>query len=132
MAYLTYDEFQALPFGKAVELQQSEFDRYEWFAEQAINQVTRFYYELNLLEDDADEFRVSHFKRAVALQVIKQADDETLTADEADSDPQSFTMGRTSINYGAGSASKADDLKSDVSKDAIRQLIPTGLLYRGV
>ncbi|KZU62679.1 hypothetical protein Nizo2814_1808 [Lactiplantibacillus plantarum] len=131
MAYLTYSEFQALPFADP-SIAEADFDKYEWFAEQVINELTMSFYEYHDLATDTDTFRVTKFKQAVALQTINQFESETLTQDQAENEAQSITMGRTSINYGSTPISNGGSSDGYISADAYRQLVPTGLLYRGV
>ena len=131
MAYLTYSEFQALPFVDP-SIAKADFDKYEWFAEQVINELTMSFYEHHDLATDNDTFRVTKFKQAVALQTINQIESETLTQDQSENEAQSITMGRTSINYGSTPVSNSGSSDGYISADAYRQLVPTGLLYRGV
>ncbi|KRO28462.1 hypothetical protein [Lactiplantibacillus fabifermentans] len=131
MAYLTYSEFQALPFAD-LSITEADFNQYEWFAEQVINELTMSFYEHHDLATDTDTFRVTKFKQAVALQTINQFENDTLTQDQAENEAQSISMGRTSINYGSTPVSTGGSSDGYLSADAYRQLVPTGLLYRGV
>lgn len=127
-AYLTAEEYKEITgndvpdnFGVLLSRASAELDS-----------VTRFFYVNNSLDDDYVT-RKRAFKRAVALQIEFMADKPTPTVEALNAQPDSVTIGDTTIAYNrsVGSA-ETQKRTSAVSEDALNALSFTGLLYRGV
>lgn len=124
MTYLTYAEYKDFGFS---EIKKTEFDKLIKKAGDAVDGITRFFYQFNDIEDDV-EFRRTQFKKAVAAQV-EYFHDIGATSSHEINNPLSVQIGRTQVSTGANNQKKLNNIVSD---DAIRYLRYTGLLYRGI
>lgn len=125
MSYLTYEEYKDFGFS---EITETEFDRLIKKAGDAIDGVTRDFYQFLDLESDV-KYRREKFKKAVAAQ-IEFFHEAGATTSYSLNEPTNVTIGRTSM--GGRSTATSDSKQPIVSDDAIRYLERTGLLYRGV
>ncbi len=124
MPYLTYAEYKDFGFS---EIDETEFNRLIKKAGDAVDGISRFFYQFNDIEDDV-EFRRTQFKKAVAAQV-EYFHDIGATSSHEINNPLSVQIGRTQVSTGANNQKK---LNSIISDDSVRYLRGTGLLYRGL
>lgn len=128
MSYLTYEEYMEYGFN---EIEQTEFDSLIKKASDAIDGITRYFYWFNDLDQDVAIRRVQ-FKKAVACQ-IEYFNELGGTTSQGLNDAGSVTIGRTSMSSGSRGNASSDSPKNGlVSNDAVRYLVPTGLLYQGI
>ncbi len=126
MPYLTYDEYKDLGFN---EIDNKEFNKLVKKAGDAVDSVTRYFYQFNNLEDDI-EFRRNQFKKSVAAQV-EYFNDVGATSTHEMKEYGSVTIGRTTVSKGSRNSTYSNDSDNNlVSEDAIRYLKGTGLLYK--
>lgn len=123
MPYLTFEEYNNLGFAS---LEEGVFDDLVIRSGDAIDSITRSFYQFNNLEDDV-AFRRNQFKKAVASQV-EYFHEVGSTTTYGMNEPSSVTIGRTSQS-GGSSNSQTNSL---LSPDVYGYLINTGLLYRGL
>lgn len=127
MAYLTYDQYKKMNFSKVPE---KKFDEFERYAEIFFDQITMDYYQLHDIEEDTDLFRVTQFRKAMALEIeYLHSTGTTSLAEAINTSPAALSVGRMSLtmqNSGSGSVGK-----TMISIEAYRTLFRTGLLYRG-
>lgn len=124
MPYLTYEEYNGLGFN---EIDETEFDKLVKKAGDAIDGITRFFYQFNNLEDDM-KFRRNQFKKAIAVQ-IEYFNDVGATSSHEINNPLTVQIGRTQVGTGANNQKEKNKL---ISSDAYMYLRGTGLLYRGL
>ena len=127
MAYLTFDEWKTNY--NFVELEQSDFERFERKAAIALDNLTQGFYEKYSLEYDVPTRR-NAFKKALAL-TIEQMD---LTGAENEAYAQSMNLtsisiGRTSLSSGGKDSSNG---LSVIAPESKRILARVGLLYLGI
>lgn len=128
MPYLSYEEYKKLGF---TELEETEFNKLTKKASDVLDSVTRYFYQAYDIDDDIP-FRVNQFKKAVAAQ-IEFFHEIGATTTYGMNDPNSITIGRTTMSKGARNSSNQDDKKqSIVSDDVYMYLKDTGLLYTGL
>ena|SRR5699024_3137151 len=127
MHYLTYDEYMDLDF---TEIEKMEFDRLLKRASDVLDNVTRYFYRKNVLENDVD-FRKEQFKKAVAAQ-IEYFHEMGATNTHGLNEPGTVTIGRTTVSKGTRNSSQHEQQNSIVSDDVYMYLEGTGLLYRGI
>ncbi|HLQ75434.1 MAG TPA: hypothetical protein VK107_05330 [Alloiococcus sp.] len=127
MLYLTYNEYMDLGFA---EIEETEFDKLIKKAGDVLDNVTRFFYKQNVLENDVD-FRKEQFKKAVAAQV-EYFHDMGATNSHGLNEPGTVTIGRTTVSKGTRNSSQHEQQNSIVSDDVYMHLEGTGLLYRGI
>lgn len=131
MSYLTFEEFKSLT-GRLDESKEA-FDKYLLKASAVIDNITNSFYQLNPITEDKITFRVERFKLALCAQVIYFSDLDADTFENLNSQPQTFSIGATTISntsrYNAGGSNES---KSLVADDIYIYLEGTGLLYRGV
>lgn len=125
MPYLTYEEYNELGF---TEIEQTEFERLLKRASDAIDGITRSFYQFNELEDDKSEWRRTQFKKAVGAQIEYFFEMGATNSHNLNS-PLSVTIGRTQMSVGENNQKK---INSIISKDALMYLHGTGLLYTGI
>ncbi|MER2172167.1 MAG: hypothetical protein ABS938_16240 [Psychrobacillus psychrodurans] len=127
MPYIDYqyytDEY------KGVSIDASTFSSLVVRASDAIDSITRSFYQFNDLETDV-AFRKNKFKKAVACQV-EYFHEVGSTTTYGMNEPSSVTIGRTSMSEGA-KGSQTTSQNTLVSQDAYMYLRDTGLLYRGL
>lgn len=121
MPYLTYADYQFWGNGTVAE---DDFPKVLSKASDVIDSVTRAFYRFNDIEQDVP-YRREQFKKAVCTQIDYFVDMGATSAHQLKS-VQSVAIGRTNVSLGGGSTNNV------VSEDALRLLMPTGLLYRGV
>ena len=126
MAYIDYDFYTNEYVGE--EITQEEFDKLLPKASDVLDDLTNDYYQFKDLEEDIP-WRRDKFKKAVACQ-IEFFHEVGSTTSEGINDPQSVSIGRTTMSNGRSDSS--NDSKSRVSKDVFTYLRTTGLLYRGL
>ncbi|GEN30237.1 hypothetical protein HNQ35_000060 [Cerasibacillus quisquiliarum] len=128
MPYLTYNEYTELGFE---EMEQSEFEKLLKRASGVLDSITRYFYRHNDLESDV-EFRKEQFKKALAAQISYFYDMGGTSSHELN-EPETVTIGRTTVSSGGRSNSNVEDNKNKlVSEDVYMYLSGTGLLYRGI
>lgn len=124
MPYIDYqyytDEF------KGASIDESAFSSLVVRASDALDNLTRNFYQFNDLETDV-AFRKNKFKKAVACQV-EYFHEVGSTTTYGMNEPSSVTIGRTSQS-GGSSNSQTNSL---LCPDVISYLNDTGLLYRGL
>lgn len=123
MPYLTFEEYNNLGF---TSLEEGVFNDLVIRSGDAVDSITRSFYQFNNLEDDV-AFRRNQFKKAVASQVeyfLEVGSTTTYGMNE----PSSVTIGRTSQSGGSSN----NQTNTLLSPDVYGYLINTGLLYRGL
>jgi len=127
MPYIDYryytDEY------KGVSIDENTFSSLVVRASDAIDSITRSFYQFNNLDDDV-AFRKNKFKKAVASQV-EYFHEVGSTTTYGMNEPSSVTIGRTSMSEGS-KGSQTSPQNSLLSPDAYMYLRDTGLLYRGL
>ncbi|AYW50177.1 hypothetical protein C7H83_06745 [Tetragenococcus halophilus] len=129
--YLTYDEYTDLGFSKVSK--EGEFEKLEKYAERHLNLVTQDYYMLHSLKDDTNNYRVTKFKLAMAIQVdyLETLGGNVTLSEMLSDSPSSVSIGRTRIeNKSAGMIATVG--RTMCSAEAYAELTYTGLLYKGV
>lgn len=125
MAYLTELEIsQVIPDG--TDIQKAD---YVEKAEAVLDSVTQHFYRFNDIETDVP-FRRDQFKKALLSQLKYFNTLGTTDFDEIFNQPESFSVGRTSIS--GGSDDEGGNSRSPIASDVFMYLEGTGLLYRGV
>lgn len=136
MSYLDLNEYKEFPLA---DVSEEEFSKLESKASVLLDELTNFYYQINDLATDTDNFRVKQFKRAMALEIDylktvgKSSTAELANNPMAVSETQS--IGRTSVSksYGTGNNSISGRSTSNlIAGEVFLILRPTGLLYKGV
>lgn len=127
MAMLTYTKYKEL---SAVKMIEADFDRYINSAEDIISVVTRRFYEFNDFTTDA-EWRKKAYLRAITEQVDFFGDMGAVTMEAIQAQPQSITIGRTTISKGVKGSVGVQEDRSLLSFGSELALQGTGLLYRG-
>lgn len=127
MAMLTYEKYSEL---SAVGMQPADFDRYIGSAENVISVVTRRFYEFNDFASDA-EWRRNAYLRAIVEQVDYFGEMGATSMEAIKAQPQSVTIGRTSISKGSKGSAGVQEDRSLLSFGSELALQGTGLLYRG-
>ncbi|WP_179394725.1 hypothetical protein [Lacticaseibacillus absianus] len=99
-----------------------------------LDEITAFRYQINSIDSDPFELRVTRFKRAVMLQIRYMAETGITSsagykATQAQSVSQSIGATTVSKTLGETAANVSGTIVCD---DALRALSGTGLLYRGV
>jgi len=129
MAYLTFEEYKAMPYKTVSE---EEFPDLLETASDVIDPETSFFYRFNSLDEDVVNFRREQFKKAIGCQIGFMAESGSMTTQGLNT-PNSFSIGRTTISKGSTANSTGSDGKPNLlSDDAISLLTHTGLLYRGI
>lgn len=113
---------------KGVSIDASTFSSLVVRASDAIDSITRSFYQFNDLETDV-AFRKNKFKKAVASQV-EYFHEVGSTTTYGMNEPSSVTIGRTSQS--GGSSNNDSQTNTLLSPDAYMYLRDTGLLYRGL
>ena len=129
--YLNYDQYLDIVGGAdfATVTEAKEFTKLERNAENLFNAVTNFFYVHNDIEQDFPE-RVTIFRKALALQIDYTGAIGASTSYEiVEKDIKSVEVDGTSVTTGK---SAADESIDGIYKLALRYLVETGLLYRGV
>lgn len=131
MPYLTYEEFKKLT-GKE-DILDKDFEKFLPKASAVLDSVTNNFYQFNDINDDRIAFRVNRFKLALCSQICYFHEVGADTFEGINKNPQSVSIGSTSISNGSryGSGGQAES-KSIVADDIFIYLEGTGLLYRGV
>lgn len=131
MPYLTYEEFKTLT-GKE-DISDKDFEKFLPKASAVLDSVTNNFYLFNDITDDRIAFRVNRFKLALCSQICYFHEVGADTFEGINKNPQSVSIGSTSISNGSryGSGGRAES-KSIVADDIFIYLEGTGLLYRGV
>lgn len=111
---------------KGASIDESAFSSLVVRASDALDNLTRSFYQFNDLETDV-AFRKNKFKKAVACQV-EYFHEVGSTTTYGMNEPSSVTIGRTSQS-GGSSNSQTNSL---LCPDVISYLNDTGLLYRGL
>lgn len=126
MSYIDYDFYTNVYKGESIT--EEEFNKLLPKASDVLDDLTNDFYQFKDLESDL-EWRKTKFKKAVACQ-IEFFHEVGSTTSEGINDPQSVSIGRTTMSNGRSDSS--NDSKSRVSKDVFTYLRTTGLLYRGL
>lgn len=126
MPYLTYEEYKELGF---TDIEETEFERLLKRASDVIDGITRHFYRFNDIDKDVP-FRREQFKKAVGAQ-IEYFYEMGATNSHGMEQPQSVTIGRTSMSFGSNS-SRNDSQRGLICKDVYFYLKDTGLLYTGI
>lgn len=132
MGYLTFEEYQSLTIHAASE---TTFTKFIGMSSLVLDELTRNFYQLHALNDDPDTFRSGRFKQALALQISYMGELGTDSSLESSQQPQSISMGRTTISYQKDTTvtySNSSPLQEMLAPEARSVLIGTGLLYRGL
>lgn len=127
MAMLTYARYKEL---SAVQLEETDFDRYIKPAESIISVVTRRFYEFNEFETDP-EWRKQAYLQAITEQVDFFGEMGAVSMEAIQAQPQSITIGRTTISKGVKGSVGVQEDRSLLSYGSELALQGTGLLYRG-
>lgn len=131
MAYLTFDEYEALTGADGNK--QSSFNANLQKASAVLDSVTNNFYKFNDLATDKVTFRANRFKQALCAQIDYFIEIGGNTFEAVNKAPQSFSLGRTNISNGSRyNASGQNKTKQLVTEDIYIYLEGTGLLYRGV
>lgn len=128
MTYLEYEEY------KELSVEAIEEDRFNVLlprAEQVIDTITRYHYRNNLFAED-HEWRKDAVKLAVMYQIEFFVEKGATTLEGIQSQPDSFSAGRTSITNRSSRSRELETEKSLLATGARNALVATGLLYRGV
>ncbi|MCW2281416.1 head-tail connector protein [Lactococcus lactis] len=127
MPYLDYKQYTDMNFSK---VPKDKFDELEKYAEIYLDQITMDYYQLHDIENDTDLYRVSHFRKAVALVVdyLHSADATTFSELNRNS-PNTVSVGRMNLSFQNTNTGTIG--KTMIPIEAYRILFRTGLLYRG-
>jgi hypothetical protein len=123
MPYLTHLEYEDMTF---VSIEVTEFDRLVDRASDVLDSITRSFYQFNDIENDVP-FRRDKFKKAVASQV-EYFHEMGATTSQGLNEPQSVSIGRTTVSVGNASQGTNNLICSEV----FMYLRDTGLLYRGL
>lgn len=128
MPYLTYEEYSEMPF---VDVPVEDFTKLVERAGDAVDSITRNFYQYTLLESDFP-IRRDKFKKAVACQ-IEYFHEMGATNSHGLNEPGSVTIGRTSMSTSTrANATTQEPQNSVISDDVYMYLQGTGLLYRGI
>lgn len=122
---LTFEEMKTLGYA---DMSEETFNDNVVHALDAINDLTNHYYDFHSFENEG-LYRQQKYKKAVAAQIALYSEAGGNTS-YAMNEPQSVSMGRTSLSYGGVSADGGK--VSEYADEAVRHLMPTGLLYRGL
>lgn len=122
---LSFEELETLGYGN---IDEKTFNDNVIHALDAINDLTNHHYDFHSFENEG-AYRRNKYKKAVAAQIVLYSEAGGNTS-YAMNEPQSVSMGRTSMSYGGGSADGGK--VSEYADEAVRHLMPTGLLYRGL
>ncbi|SFV40560.1 hypothetical protein [Ligilactobacillus acidipiscis] len=96
MAYLTFEEYQALGF-IADDLTEDKFNKLEVVAESLFDIATKSFYRMNDLESDV-KWRKDLFKRALAQQIsFSNYTGLTTPYEISQSSVQRVSVGRTTV-----------------------------------
>ena len=129
MARLTYAKYKLLSAKQVVE---QEFNKLIAAAEDVINVETLRHYQFNDFDSDV-VWRQEAYLMAIAKQVDYFSEVGATSLEAINARPQSISLGRTSISYGASqSAAKENRVASLLCDGARSSLSGTGLLFRGV
>ncbi|PWU66575.1 hypothetical protein [Gracilibacillus dipsosauri] len=128
MPYIDYDFYTNVYKGDTIT--QEEFDKLLPKASDVLDDLTNDYYQFKDLESDIP-WRRDKFKKAVACQ-IEFFYEVGSTTSEGINDPQSVSIGRTTMSNGRSDSRNDNSSKNIVSNDVFMYLRTTGLLYRGL
>lgn len=128
MAYLDYMEYLGIAINP---IEEEKFKKLNKRATSIINVATRHFYQWNDFESD-HEWRKQAVKEATAYQVEFFDEAGATTHEALNNNPQSVSLGRTTINKGSRQGSVTSEDKSLLSIEAENALLGTGLLFRGV
>lgn len=134
MEYLTFEEYQSLPIHDET-VDEATFKKFIGKSSLVLDELTRNFYQLHALNDDPDTFRSGRFKQALGLQISYFSELGTDSSLESSQQPQSISMGRTTISYQKDTTvtySNSSPLQEMLAPEARSVLIGTGLLYRGI
>ncbi|WP_172188913.1 hypothetical protein [Lentilactobacillus kribbianus] len=134
MGYLTFEEYQSLPIHDET-VDETTFKKFIGKSSLVLDELTRNFYQLHALNDDPDTIRSGRFKQALALQISYFNELGTDSSLESSQQPQSISMGRTTISYQKDTTvtySNSSPLQEMLAPEARSVLIGTGLLYRGL
>lgn len=128
--YLTKAEYDDMPFTGVAD--EKKFKEFLQTASDRMDIETNYFYQFNDFESDMN-FRKTQFKKAVACQIGYMIDLGATTTEGMNKTPQSFSIGRTTINNPSRyNPSGENESKSLISDDALDYLRSTGLMYKGV
>lgn len=127
MNYITLEDYKELGFAEV-----DDFSDLRQRAEMAVDLYTNYFYQNNNLEDDFPP-RKKAVKLAIANQIRYLNETGILTAEDKHS-LGSFSIGRTTINYGGSGTSpaKIEASKYNLALDTMNLLKSVGFGYRGV
>lgn len=125
MAYLTELEISKV-LTDGTDTQKAD---YVEKAEAVLDSVTQHFYRFRDIETDVP-FRRDQFKKALLSQLKYFNTLGTTDFDEIFNQPESFSVGRTSIS--GGGDDEGGNSRSPIAADVFMYLEGTGLLYRGV
>lgn len=129
MSKLTYSKYMEM---SARQISEAEFQDLVSSAEHVISVVTRRYYEWNPFDEEV-EWKREAYLRAIVEQVDYFAEAGSTSLEAINSQPQSISIGRTSISKGSRTSSTGkEEKKSLLSYGSQLALYGTGLMYRGV
>lgn len=126
--YLNKEEYASYHYD---DVPNDKFERLSDKASDVLNNITRFYYVDNDFDSD-NGWRKEQFKKAVACQINYFNATGHTTSEELNSEPQTQTIGRTSISNGNSSIASNHSTKDLLCSDVYIYLEGTGLLNRGV
>jgi len=125
LPYLTETELsKVMPVGLDPNIKADYIEK----AETILDNITRHFYVFNDLVTDVP-FRRNQFKKALLAQIAYFVSIGTTDFDEIFNEPDSFSIGRTSITN--SSSKEGGNSRSYVAFDVELILAGTGLLFRG-
>lgn len=122
--YLTLAEYELFT-GKSIE--ESKFKELLPKASDVLDHVTGHFYARKDINNDVYLWRAKQFKKSLCAQIEYFDEVGTTTYEGINKQPQSFSVGRTSVT----NITRNED-KSVVAKEVYMYLSNTGLLYRGM
>ena len=129
MSKLAYDKYMEM---SARQISEAEFEDLVSSAEHIISVVTDRYYEWNPFDEEV-EWKREAYLRAIVEQVDYFSEAGATSYEAINSQPQSISIGRTSISKGSRTSSTGkEEKKSLLSYGSQLALYGTGLMYRGV
>jgi hypothetical protein len=137
MAYVNFTDYQSNAWNDTQDVpDEATFNKYAPLADIVLDEVTNYAYTIAGLDSETDTFTKNQFINAWCSQLSYEAQNGYTTIDDGDDDEiQSFSAGRTSLNFGSSTAKtgvNSSAFNKVLSANVRRLLIPTGLLYRGL
>lgn len=127
--FINYNDY--LAFGGDPKLTDVIFPTLVIKAQYMIENITRhFYLDKTDWENDPIEFRRVQYAKAIAMQTNYLFDNGSLTLANMARQPQSQSIGETTVSYGSGLVTSAGVVMT-ICPEAIDCLEGTGFLYRG-